>query len=102
MELNPNNRAEFVQKLESDILPILRKQKGFKDEVTFVSTEPSNKIAFAVSFWDSKESAEAYSKTSYTEVGKILSKLTQGSPRVKSFEVASSTFHNIGTTKKAA
>jgi len=27
--LKPNSRAEFTQKLETDIIPMLRKQKGF-------------------------------------------------------------------------
>ena len=99
IELNPNSRSEFIQKLDSEILPILRKQKGFKDEITFVS--PDHKVAFAVSLWDSKESAEAYDKASFADVTKILSKLIQGSPRVKTFEVAHSTFHSIAAKKAA-
>jgi len=36
MHLKPNSVAEFTQRLEKDILPLLRKQKGFQDEITFV------------------------------------------------------------------
>ena len=35
MHLKPNSAAEFTQRLEKDILPLLRKQKGFQDEITF-------------------------------------------------------------------
>jgi heme-degrading monooxygenase HmoA len=100
MELRPDSRADFTHKIESEILPLLRKQKGFQDEITFVS--PAGKDAFAISLWDSKESAENYNRASFGEVTKLLSKLVEGTPRVKSYEVANSTFHKIAATQKAA
>jgi heme-degrading monooxygenase HmoA len=100
MELRPNSHADFTRKIESDILPLLRKQKGFQDEITFVN--PAGKDAFAISLWDSKESAEAYNRASFAEVTKLLSKVVDGTPRVKSYEVANSTFHKIAATQKAA
>ena len=39
---------------------MLRKQKGFQDEITFVG--PAGTEAFGVSLWDNKESADAYSR----------------------------------------
>ena len=100
MELRPNSHADFTRRIESEILPLLRKQKGFQDEITFVN--PTGKDAFAISLWDSKESAEAYNRASFAEVTKLLSKLVEGTPRVKSYEVANSTFHKIAATQKAA
>lgn len=100
MELKPDNRKDFIHKIEAEILPLLRKQKGFRDVITFVN--PAGKDAVAVSLWDSKESAENYNRTSYAEVTKLLSKLVDGTPRVKTYEVANSTFHKIAATLKAA
>jgi len=100
MDLKPNSRAELTQKLETEIIPLLRKQKGFQDEISFVDT--AGKEAIAVSLWDSKESAEAYNRGPYAEVTKLLSKLVDGTPRVKAYEVANSTFHKIGVKLKAA
>ncbi len=100
MELRPNSREDFSHRIESEILPLLRKQKGFQDEITFVN--PTGKDAIAVSLWDSKESAEAYNRASYPEVTKLLSKLVEGTPRVKIYEVANSTFHKIAAKQKAA
>jgi heme-degrading monooxygenase HmoA len=100
MELPPNSRADFTRRIESEILPLLRKQKGFQDEITFVN--PAGKDVFAVSLWDSKESAEAYNRTTFAEVTRLLSKLVEGTPRVKYYEVANSTFHKIAATQKAA
>jgi heme-degrading monooxygenase HmoA len=100
MELKPNSLTDFTQKLESEILPLLNKQKGFRDEITFV--KPDGTKAFAVSLWDSKQDAETYSQKSYADVTQMLSKLIQGTPRVKTFEVAHSTFHKISAKQKAA
>ncbi len=100
VELRSNSHADFARTIESEILPLLRKQKGFQDEITFVN--PAGKDAFAVSLWDSKESAEDYNRTSFAEVTKLLSKLVEGTPRVTSYEVANSTFHKIAATQKAA
>ena len=100
MELRPNSHADFTRRIESEILPLLRKQKGFQEEITFVN--PAGKDAFAISLWDSKESAEAYNRASFAEVTKLLSKVVEGTPRVKSYEVANSTFHKIAATQKAA
>ena len=100
MELRPNSHADFTRRIESEILPLLRKQKGFQDEITFVN--PAGKDAFAISLWDSKESAEAYNRASFAEVTKLLSKLVEGTPRVKTYDVANSTFHKIAATQKAA
>lgn len=100
MDLKPNSRVEFTQKLETEIIPLLRRQKGFQDEITFV--DPAGKEAFGVSLWDSKESAEAYNSGHYAEVTKLLSKLVDGTPRVRTYEVANSTFHKIAAKLKAA
>jgi len=100
VELRSNTHADFARTIESEILPLLRKQKGFKDEIAFVN--PASKDAFAVSLWDSKESAEAYDRTSFAEVTKLLSKLVEGAPKVTSYEVSNSTFHKIAATQKAA
>ena len=100
LNLKPNSRTEFVNALETEIIPVLRKQKGFQDEITFVA--PTGPEAFGLSLWDNKENAESYNRGSYVEVTKILSKLVEGTPRVELYEVANSTFHKIAATAKAA
>ena len=94
MHLKPNSVAEFTQRLEKEVLPLLRKQKGFQDEITFVSQ--SGREAFAISMWDKAESAEAYSRTGYTEAARILATVIEGAPQVETYDVANSTFHKIG------
>jgi hypothetical protein len=52
--------------------------------------------------WDNKESADIYHNGSYAEVTKLLSKMVDGTPQVKTFEVVNSTFHKINAGLKAA
>ena len=86
--------ASFTEQMEKEILPMLRKQKGFKDEITFVA--PGGTKAFGISLWDRREDAETYGRETYPQVEKILIKFSDGTPRVTVYEVASSTFHKIG------
>ena len=97
MRLKANSAAELTRIIEKEIIPLLRKQKGFRDEVTLVAPERSE--AVANSFWDTKEDAEAYNRTGYPEVLKALSKVAEGTPRVETFEVSNSTFHKIAAAQ---
>jgi hypothetical protein len=97
MHLKGNTPGEFTQTFEKDILPLLRKQNGFKDEITFVG--PGSKDVIAISLWDRKESAEAYSRDTYPQVLKDLAKVVEGTPEVRGYDVASSTFHKIPAYK---
>jgi len=99
LHLKPNSRAEFTQRLEAEIIPMLRKQKGFLDEITFVTA--AGREAFGVSLWDNKESAEAYNRGSYADVTKILSKLVEGAAQVDNYEVSNSTFHKFSAATAA-
>ena len=93
MKLKVNSATEFARTLENEVIPVLRKQKGFKDEITFVAPERND--AVAISFWDKKEDAEAYNREKYPEVLKALTRVVDGNPKVESFEVANSTSHHI-------
>ncbi|MGH7829686.1 MAG: hypothetical protein ACREP8_05865 [Candidatus Binatia bacterium] len=96
IKLKSNSAPEFARTLEKEILPLLRKQKGFQDEISFVA--PERNEAVAISFWDKRESAEAYNREKYPEVLKALSKVVEGTPRVETFEVANSTSHQIAAS----
>ena len=93
MELKPNSVAEFTQLLENSVIPMLRKQNGFKDEIALVPTD--GKEVVAISLWDEKSYAETYNRATYPEVVKILAKVVVGTPQVHTAEVTNSTFHKI-------
>ncbi len=93
MHLKPNSLTEFTQKLEKQVIPLLRKQPGFQDEITFVGPGTTN--AFGISLWENKENAETYNRGKYAEVTKILAGVVEGTPEVETYDVSNSTFHKI-------
>jgi len=93
MKLKADSMKEFTRTLENEVIPVLRKQKGFKDEITLVAPERND--AVAISFWDRKEDAEVYNREKYPDILKTLSRVVEGTPKVESFEVANSTSHQI-------
>ncbi len=93
MHLKPNNVVQLTKTVEEQVLPLLRKQDGFKDAIFFVS--PDGRDATAISLWDRKENAESYSSKAYPQVLQTLTSLYDGSPQVKTYDVFSSTFHKI-------
>ena len=99
LKLKANSATELTRIADNEIIPILRKQKGFRDETTFIA--PDRSEAIANSFWDTKEDAEAYNLTAYPEVLKTLSNVIDGTPTVKTFEFANSTFHKAAAAKLA-
>ena len=100
IKLKSNMLNEFNQIFEQEALPILRKQKGFKDEITFLV--PDSNELIATSLWDSKESAEAYNTAGYPEIVKLLSKTFDGTPQVRSAKVHTSPFHKVTPISAAA
>jgi heme-degrading monooxygenase HmoA len=94
MQSKPNKNREFTELFEKEILPTLRKQQGFKDEMLFVV--PGGPELVAISFWESKENAETYNHATYPEVLKTLAKVIERTPVVKTFQLAYSTVHKIG------
>lgn len=93
IRLKPNSLTQFTRIFDSEVLPMLRKQAGFQDEIAF-STSPTGTDLIAISLWDTKEHAEAYSTTAYPEVLKSLNKVLDGPPRVRVSDVISSTIHS--------
>ncbi|HEX5733609.1 MAG TPA: hypothetical protein VF131_12310 [Blastocatellia bacterium] len=91
IKLKANSTQEFTRLNESNIIPLLRKQNGFRDELTFIAPERSEVLA--ISLWDTKENAEAYNRMGYPEVLKTLSNVVEGTPKVETFELSSSTLH---------
>jgi len=93
LQLKSNSVAAFTQTIEKDIIPLLRQQPGFQDEIEFVV--PDGTAAVSVSMWDHKEHADAYHRSTYLTVLKALANVVEGTPEVHTYEVSNSTFHKI-------
>ena len=93
IRLKPNGLAEFARMIEGEAIPLLRKQKGFQDEITFFV--PGGSEAIEISLWDRKEDADAYGRTGSRGLAKALANVTEGDVEVRTYAVSNSTFHKI-------
>jgi hypothetical protein len=97
LTLKPNQREELTRRFEKEILPLLQKQNGFTDEITFVS--PNGQDVIAISLWERKENADVYSRETYPQILKSLASVVEGTPEVREFEVAMSTLFKSASTR---
>jgi hypothetical protein len=91
--LRPNSISKFSLMMEQEVIPVLRKQDGFQDELTFFA--PSEDAVTSISLWDKASNAESYNRRSFPAVLKMLEAITEGIPKVDTYEVLNSTYHKI-------
>ena len=56
---------ELCSAASEKVLPILKKQQGFQDEIVLVSNTDSNRV-LAQSFWNKREDAERYQREQFS------------------------------------
>lgn len=93
IHLKSNMLSDYTRTFDKDVLPLLRKQNGFKDEITFAG--PGGVDITAFSLWENKTDAEAYNINTYPQVLKMMARFIEGTPKVQTSDVVSSTFHKI-------
>jgi len=93
IHLKSNMLSDYTRTFEKDVLPLLRQQKGFRDEITL--SNPGSVDVIAISLWDTKTNAEAYNTNTYPEVLKTVARMIDGTPKVQTFAAVTSTFHNV-------
>jgi hypothetical protein len=91
--LKSNSQSDYTRTFENEILPLLRKQKGFKEEITL--SNPNSLETIAISLWENKANADAYNTNTYPEVLRTFAKMIDGTPRVQTFDNVVSTSHNV-------
>ena len=93
--LKPNTHSDYTHTMETEILPLLKKQKGFKEEMTL--SNASSVDGVSISLWESKTDADNYNTSVYPQVIKTLEKVIDGTPRVHTFETVTSTLKVMAT-----
>jgi hypothetical protein len=93
IHLKSNMLSDYTRTFEKDILPLLRKQNGFRDEITFAG--PGGVDVTAISLWDNKNDADAYNTNTYPEVLNTMARFIEGTPKVQTSDVVTSTCHKI-------
>lgn len=100
LQLKPEMLAEFTSIFEKEVIPLLQKQQGFKDEITFAIPESTDVLA--ISLWDTQKNAETYDSKGYKDVLKMLANVIVGKPTVETTEVLHSTLQEIRVAKPVA
>ena len=93
MHLKPNCVKQYTKTLENEVIPMLRRQKGFQDEISFVNLNGTE--ATGISMWKTREDAEAYERTAYKKVITALAAIIEGTPEVTTGEITNSTPHAL-------
>ena len=53
LKANPFSASEFADIFDREIIPLLRKQEGFHEEISFIAAERNE--AVAISFWEERQ-----------------------------------------------
>jgi heme-degrading monooxygenase HmoA len=84
-QIKHGKEQEFNNLFEKEVLPLLRRQSGFQQEVTLVN--PNG--AIGISLWDNRKSADDYQTATYPQVLAKLTPVIEGTPTVEICESAS-------------
>ena len=97
VRLKPNCLDRFTNLIEHEILPWLRRQKGFLDLITLAL--PDGSEVATISFWDQADNAQAFNASGYPQVLEVLEEILDAIPYVKTFEVVGSTIPTLNPAR---
>ena len=81
-DIASNKNEEFQTLFRNEILPTLKKQDGFKDELLLVKDQH----VLAISVWDNMDSARKYETTAYPQLDRKLRPVMAGNPTVETLK----------------
>ena len=97
----PGQASNVSQAARDRLIPMLKQQPGFIDTLGLNSDTDPNQLV-GITLWNSKEDAE---KSLASQQGQqflqSIRPLIQGEPVFRTFNVETSTVHNLGITKAA-
>jgi len=85
----------FTELIDSEIIPLVRRLKGFQDALTLI--RPGGREAISISVWSRRRDADRYGSCTEKEVMNRLALLLDDFGPAKTFQLSSSTFHKTGT-----
>jgi len=88
-KIKNGKEKEFTTLFEKEVIPMLRKQSGFQNELTLVNPDG----ALGISLWENRKSAEAYQTSTYPQILEKLNPVIVGTPKVETYDVTATTLH---------
>jgi heme-degrading monooxygenase HmoA len=80
-DIATDKNEEFHKLFKNEVLPILKKQDGFKDELLLVQDQH----VLAISVWNNVDSARKYESATYPQVDKTLRPVMSGKPTIETY-----------------
>ncbi len=92
IKTKPGKAKEVCNTVHEKVLSTLKAQPGFVDELVLVSDKEG---ILAMSLWKTREDADRYNREHYGEVHKLIKHLVHAEMKVHTFDIETSTVHNI-------
>ncbi len=89
-----NARCEFVRLVNSDLVPMVRRQPGLIDAAILVSDEGRN-LELAVTFWRSRHDAERFYCKEFSDLHHRFGAYLSDDIKFSSYNVDASTCHRF-------
>jgi len=86
LNLRAGQEKELTNTINEKVLPILKKQHGFVDEIVLISDKETDRV-LGVSFWNTREDAELYHREQFPQIQESVRHLLEGEPLVHTFNV---------------
>jgi Antibiotic biosynthesis monooxygenase len=81
--LKSESVSQFLQKVEHEVIPLFRKQKGFLDQLILLAD--NGKMFYVYTFWENGDDAEKYDRTTLPALNQLLTAVVDGALRVHAF-----------------
>ena len=81
-DIATDKNEEFHTLFRNEVLPILKKQDGFRDELLLVQDQH----VLAISVWNDMDSARRYESATYPQLDKTLRPVMSGKATVETFK----------------
>jgi len=81
-DIAADKNEEFHTIFRNDVLPILKKQDGFRNELLLVD----NEHVLAISVWSNLDSARRYESGTFPQIDKALRTVMSGKPTIETFK----------------
>src|SRR5262249_11530592 len=92
-------KDEFMKTWSGKILPTLKKQQGFVEEILLFADDAREGAGLC--FWDSKKDAEHYEHEVFPQQAGSVKDLMEGAPRVRNYNVEYAETFRISAIKAA-
>ena len=85
-QVRSGRERQFTALFEGEVIPMIRKQAGFREYYTFSTP----KYVLGISIWDDRKSFEKFNASAYPTLLAKLDPVLEGAPKVETYDVTSS------------